>query len=192
MTRKKTFFVTIAVLALVVLLMMIVAGRSRSSAVPKPADTVLSADPVSSTESAEPSEAKDEPVSPSEPAEPSPAEPGRQDGERFEDIFRETININTLNYELYRDMQQIIIDTLDKADYVHVLGRNGNRTDIKVQLVDITNPDKETHRMEKSMSRASSVWTDTTSPSFRMWAITDFHQYGTSRCARCGEHVLQA
>ncbi|MBR6149363.1 MAG: aminopeptidase [Lachnospiraceae bacterium] len=65
-------------------------------------------------------------------------------GERFEDIFRETIKINTLNYELYRDMQQIIIDTLDKADYVHVLGRNGNRTDIKVQLVDITNPDKET------------------------------------------------
>ncbi len=65
-------------------------------------------------------------------------------GERFEDIFRETININTLNYELYRDMQQIIIDTLDKADYVRVLGRNGNRTDIKVQLVDITYPDKET------------------------------------------------
>ncbi|MBP5415851.1 MAG: aminopeptidase [Lachnospiraceae bacterium] len=65
-------------------------------------------------------------------------------GERFEDIFRETIDINTLNYELYRDMQQIIIDTLDKADYVHVLGRNSNRTDINVQLVDITDPNKET------------------------------------------------
>ena len=118
MTRKKTFFVTIAVLALVVLLMMIVAGRSRSSAVPKPADTVLSADPVSSTESAEPSEAKDEPVRPSEPAEPSPAEPGRQDGERFEDIIilegmeetvcYEHIQNNPLGFEMDYDYEKFV------------------------------------------------------------------------------------
>ena len=118
MTRKKTFFVTIAVLALVVLLMVIVAGRSRSSAVPKPADTVLSADPVSSTESAEPSEAKDEPVSPSEPAEPSPAEPGRQDGERFEDIIilegmeetvcYEHIQNNPLGFEMDYDYEKFV------------------------------------------------------------------------------------
>ena len=65
-------------------------------------------------------------------------------GDDFEDIFGETIKINTLNYELYRDMQQILIDNLDKADHVHILGRNGNKTDLKVKLVDITDPEKET------------------------------------------------
>ena len=65
-------------------------------------------------------------------------------GEDFEDIFKETIGINTLNYELYRDIQQKIIDELDKADHVHIVGMNGNRTDIKVKLVDITDPEKET------------------------------------------------
>ncbi|MCR5800418.1 MAG: aminopeptidase [Lachnospiraceae bacterium] len=59
-------------------------------------------------------------------------------GDKFEDIFKETITINTLDYELYRDMQQILIDTLDKAEYVTVKGMNGNRTDIKIGLVDIT------------------------------------------------------
>ncbi len=65
-------------------------------------------------------------------------------GSNFEDIFDETIAINTLDYELYRDMQQIIIDNLDKAEYVLVKGMNGNRTDLKVNLVDITDADKET------------------------------------------------
>ena len=31
-------------------------------------------------------------------------------GELFPEIFKETIRINTLDYELYRDMQQKIID----------------------------------------------------------------------------------
>lgn len=65
-------------------------------------------------------------------------------GAEFADIFDETININTLNYELYRDMQQIIIDELDKAQYVLIKGMNGNKTDLKINLVDITNPEKET------------------------------------------------
>lgn len=65
-------------------------------------------------------------------------------GSEFEDLFKETININTLNYELYRDMQQIIIDELDKAEYVSIKGMNGNKTDLKVALVDITNSENET------------------------------------------------
>ncbi len=65
-------------------------------------------------------------------------------GPEFEDIFNETIAINTLDYELYRDMQQIIIDNLDKSQYVHIKGMNGNKTDLKVNLVDITDGDKET------------------------------------------------
>lgn len=65
-------------------------------------------------------------------------------GESFEDIFDETVKINTLNYELYRDMQQIIIDELDKADKVHIVGMNGNKTDLTVALCEISDAEKET------------------------------------------------
>lgn len=58
-------------------------------------------------------------------------------GSNFEDIFDEIVMVNTLDNELYKNIQQAIIDELDKADYVHVLGRNGNKTDIKVMLHDI-------------------------------------------------------
>lgn len=65
-------------------------------------------------------------------------------GDDFEEIFKETIKLNTLNYELYRDMQQIIIDELDKAEYVEIKGMDGNKTDLKVMLQDISDPEKET------------------------------------------------
>ncbi len=44
-------------------------------------------------------------------------------GERFEEIFAETIRINTLDYEVYKEMQQRIIRVLDQAEYVQVTGR---------------------------------------------------------------------
>ncbi len=65
-------------------------------------------------------------------------------GDRFEEIFDETIKINTLDYVLYRDMQQKIIDVLDSAKEVHVLGRDGNKTDIHVKLWELKDPAKET------------------------------------------------
>jgi Leucyl aminopeptidase (aminopeptidase T) len=65
-------------------------------------------------------------------------------GENFAEIFEEIIHINTLDYELYENIQQTIIDTLDKAEYVRILGRDGNKTDIKVYLQEIKNPEKET------------------------------------------------
>ena len=34
----------------------------------------------------------------------------------------------------YRDMQQKIIDVLDTADRVHIVGTNGNRTDLYVKI----------------------------------------------------------
>ena len=58
-------------------------------------------------------------------------------GEKFEEIFEETIKINTLDYKLYEEMQQKIIDVLDKSKYVHIVGKNGNKTDLKVYLHDI-------------------------------------------------------
>lgn len=65
-------------------------------------------------------------------------------GECFEEIFRETVRINTLDYRLYRDIQQTIIDALDKSVQVHILGKNGNRTDLTVQLRPLPHPDRET------------------------------------------------
>lgn len=65
-------------------------------------------------------------------------------GEQFEEIFRETVKLNTLDYVLYRDMQQKLIDTLDQGYAVRVKGTNGNTTDIVVQLHPLQNPQKET------------------------------------------------
>ena len=64
-------------------------------------------------------------------------------GADFAPIFDEVIKINTLNSSEYRNMQQILIDALDQAEYVEVRGMNGNRTDIKVMLCDLKDPAKE-------------------------------------------------
>ena len=65
-------------------------------------------------------------------------------GEQFEEIFAETVKLNTLDYVLYRDMQQKIIDVLDQAEKVHILGTNGNKTDLYVSIYPLENPEKET------------------------------------------------
>lgn len=65
-------------------------------------------------------------------------------GDEFEAIFAETMKVNTLDYTLYRDMQQIIIDTLDKAKYVRIEGACGNETDLTVKLWDLKDPAHET------------------------------------------------
>ena len=66
-------------------------------------------------------------------------------GPDFEDIFRETIAINTLDYEKYQKIQQKLIDALDKADHVEITGRDGNETSMKVQLHTLTDPAKQTN-----------------------------------------------
>ena len=43
-----------------------------------------------------------------------------QIGDQFREIFEETIRINTLDYELYKRVQQTIIDVLDQASYARV------------------------------------------------------------------------
>ena len=65
-------------------------------------------------------------------------------GEKFEEIFAETVKLNTLDYILYRDMQQKMIDVLDQAEKVHILGANGNKTDLYVSIYPLENPEKET------------------------------------------------
>ena len=65
-------------------------------------------------------------------------------GEKYEEIFEETIRINTLDYERYKAVQQCMIDTLDRAEYVTIRGAGDNCTDLTVQLADLRNPEKET------------------------------------------------
>lgn len=66
-------------------------------------------------------------------------------GSSFEEIFKETVRINTLDYECYKRIQQTLIDVLDKASCVRITGTAGNRTDLTVWLSDIKNPEKETN-----------------------------------------------
>ena len=63
--------------------------------------------------------------------------------EHFEDIFEETIRINTLDYRKYRDLQQVLIDALDRASFVRVRGRGDNRTDLTVALQELKDPASE-------------------------------------------------
>ncbi|MCM1145047.1 MAG: aminopeptidase [Blautia sp.] len=71
--------------------------------------------------------------------------PAPEIGERYGEIFDEIIRINTLDYQLYRDIQQTIIDTLDKGDFVLVKGMGANRTDLKIKLHTLSDPQKETN-----------------------------------------------
>ncbi len=65
-------------------------------------------------------------------------------GDRYEEIFDEIIRINTLDAKLYETVQQTLIDALDQGRYVRVLGGNGNRTNLTVQLYRLADREKET------------------------------------------------
>lgn len=59
------------------------------------------------------------------------------DEENFEEIFDETIKLNTLDNDKWLNIQQKIIDALDEGSKVRVVGKNGNNTDIIVNLHDL-------------------------------------------------------
>lgn len=65
-------------------------------------------------------------------------------GDNYEQIFNETVKINTLDYDKYKVIQQNIIDALDGADYVSVKGCNGNTTDMRVSIMPIADNASQT------------------------------------------------
>ena len=65
-------------------------------------------------------------------------------GENYPEIFNEVIRINTLDTGLYTKVQQYLIDALDQGDYVCVLGKGENQTDLRVNLRNLNDPEKET------------------------------------------------
>lgn len=64
-------------------------------------------------------------------------------GRDYKAIFDEVIRINTLDAGLYQKVQQSLIDALDQGQYVHILGKGDNETDLKVQLYALADPEKE-------------------------------------------------
>ena len=65
-------------------------------------------------------------------------------GPVFQELFWETIRINTLDYILYRDVQQKLIDALDTADYCEIRGMGENKTDLRVNLWKLADSAKQT------------------------------------------------
>lgn len=65
-------------------------------------------------------------------------------GDKFEEIFNETVKVNNLPNDKYTDIQQAMIDVLDKAKAVRVVGKNGNETDLYVPMRVLEDPEKET------------------------------------------------
>ena len=72
------------------------------------------------------------------------AYPTPEIGKNFPEIFSETVRINTLDYRTYQEIQQKIIDALDKGTCVHIRGKGDNQTDLCVQLRRLEDPATQT------------------------------------------------
>ncbi|MGD8396895.1 MAG: aminopeptidase, partial [Candidatus Eiseniibacteriota bacterium] len=66
-------------------------------------------------------------------------------GDRFEEIFADTVAVNALDPGVYTGIQQAMIDVLDRSDHVHVRGRGDNATDLVVKLHALADPDRQTN-----------------------------------------------
>ncbi|MBN2857916.1 MAG: aminopeptidase [Candidatus Delongbacteria bacterium] len=71
--------------------------------------------------------------------------PSPEIGNDFEKIFEDILEVNMLESSKYEKIQKNIIDTIDKADKVHVKGKNGNLTDIIIKNQKLKNPKKQTN-----------------------------------------------
>lgn len=65
-------------------------------------------------------------------------------GKDYKDIFNETVAINTLDTKMYEQIQQKMIEVCDGCSYVHIKGKDGNMTDLIINMCDITEPAKQT------------------------------------------------
>lgn len=66
-------------------------------------------------------------------------------GPDFEAIFEATVKVNTLDYDIYQRVQQTIIDVLDKGEYIRIIGKGNNRTNLLIKLQPLKDPQKETN-----------------------------------------------
>ena len=66
-------------------------------------------------------------------------------GEKFPEIFREIVKINTLDYKQYERIQQTIIETLDTCQWVEIKGKGGNETDLIIHLHTLEDVTRQTN-----------------------------------------------
>lgn len=66
-------------------------------------------------------------------------------GKDFKQIFEETRKVNMLDMEKYKNIQQCLIKVLEKGEYVQVIGKGENKTNIKVMLYPPKDLGKETN-----------------------------------------------
>jgi len=66
-------------------------------------------------------------------------------GEKFDEIFQGTLEINMIDTEHHEELQHHMIQVLDLGDFVHVKGKAGNATDIKVKMQTLVDPEKQTN-----------------------------------------------
>lgn len=65
-------------------------------------------------------------------------------GEHFEEIFEAVRKVNTLDKEKYKTIQQNMIQVLDRAECVRIMGRGSNMTNLTISLMDLEDPDTQT------------------------------------------------
>ncbi|MDO4804166.1 MAG: aminopeptidase [Lachnospiraceae bacterium] len=65
-------------------------------------------------------------------------------GKDFREIFDEVIRINTLDNRVYGDIQQALIDALDKGYAARIKGKGANATDLIVRFHPLSDGEKET------------------------------------------------
>lgn len=65
-------------------------------------------------------------------------------GEQFEEIFEAVRKVNTLDKEKYKIIQQNMIRVLDRAEFVHIMGRGANMTNLTISLMDLDDPNTQT------------------------------------------------
>ena len=65
-------------------------------------------------------------------------------GEKYPEIFRETQKVNTLDKNLYKKVQQSMIDVLDRAEKVRIMGRGRNMTNLTISLTELSDPETQT------------------------------------------------
>ena len=65
--------------------------------------------------------------------------------ENYDKIFDDIMKINEMSPDSHEKMQDLLIEVLDKSDYVRLVGFKGNETNIQVALHEIRNPRYETN-----------------------------------------------
>ncbi|MDO5147144.1 MAG: aminopeptidase [Eubacteriales bacterium] len=65
-------------------------------------------------------------------------------GEAFEEIFEEVRKVNTLDKKKYKDIQQAMIQVLDQAECVRIMGRGRNMTNLSISLTELDDPETQT------------------------------------------------